>query len=106
AALRAARTVYPKRAVDIVPATDPVAAVATGDARLGVASADAFFSVEDGQPVLATSAEALGVLDYEVAHLVAAADGPASFAEVTRLGVGEAGAGADRMARMLLAGTG
>lgn len=105
-ALRAARSVFPERSVKILETPDPVAAVESGEARLGVAAAEAFFAVADGRPAPATSAEALGVLGYEVAHVVTGADGPASFAEVRTLGVGAADAGADRFARMLLAGLG
>jgi glycine betaine/choline ABC-type transport system substrate-binding protein len=105
-ALRATRTVFPERAVQVMPAPDPVAAVESGAARLGVATSEAFFAVDDGQPVRATSAEALGVLGYELAHLITREDGPASFEDVATLGVGEEGAGADRMAEMVLAGLG
>lgn len=105
-ALRAARTVFPERAVEVMTAPDPVAAVESGRARLGVATSEAFFAIDDGQPVRATSAEALGVLGYELAHLITRADGPARFEEVSTLGVGEDGAGADRVAQMVLAGLG
>jgi glycine betaine/choline ABC-type transport system substrate-binding protein/TRAP-type uncharacterized transport system substrate-binding protein len=105
-ALRAARTVFPGRSVEIVPVADPVQAVASGAARLGVATSEAFFAVENGAPVRTTSAEALGVLDYELVHLVGRRDGPAALADVRRLGVGQEGAGADRIARMILAGLG
>jgi glycine betaine/choline ABC-type transport system substrate-binding protein len=105
-AWRAARTVFPERAVEVMPAADPVAAVESGAARLGVATSEAFFAVDDGQPVRATSAEALGVLGYELAHLITRQRGPASLDEVGTLGVGEEGAGADRIAQMVLAGLG
>jgi glycine betaine/choline ABC-type transport system substrate-binding protein len=106
AALRAARTAFPERAVEVTTVADPVAAVESGAARLGVATSEAFFAVDDGQPVRATGAEALGVVGYELAHLITREGGPASLEEVRRLGVGEEGAGADRIAQMVLAGLG
>jgi len=106
AALRAARTAFPERAVEVTTVPDPVAAVESGAARLGVATSEAFFVLEDGQPVRGTGAEALGVVGYELAHLITRGGGPASLEEVRTLGVGEEGAGADRIAQMVLAGLG
>jgi hypothetical protein len=71
-----------------------------------VTSADAFFTVKGDRAVSVGGAEALGVLGYKLAHVVARRDGPASFDAVRRLGVGQAGGASDRTARFVLGAIG
>jgi glycine betaine/choline ABC-type transport system substrate-binding protein len=105
-ALRAARAAFPKRAIAVREAAQPMAEVTSGRARLGVVSAEAFFAVEGDRAVPVAGAEALGVVGYKLAHLVTRRNGPASFEDVRRLGVGQSDSASDRTARMVLAAIG
>lgn len=105
-AVRAARSVFPKRSVAVERAANPLDLVTSGAARLAVAGVDSFYEVEGDSAVLASQAEALGVVGFQVAHIVTRSSGPATLPEVTKLGVGEAGSSSDRVARMALAGLG
>jgi hypothetical protein len=80
--------------------------VASGRARLGVVSAEAFFAVRGDRAVPIGNAEALGVVGYKLAHIVTRRNGPASFADIRRLGVGQSASASDRTARMVLAAIG
>lgn len=105
-ALRAARTAFPKRAIAVRPTPEPLGEVASGRARLGVVSADAFHALEGDRAVPVGGAEALGVLGYRLAHIVTRMDGPSRLEDVRRLGVGRAGGASDRTARMVLGAIG
>jgi osmoprotectant transport system permease protein len=105
-AVRAAKAVFPTRRIEVVRAANPLDLVTSGDARLAVAGTESFYSLEDGGSELSTSAEALGVVGYRLAHLMAHPAGPGALAEVKRLGVGEAGSASERIARNVLAGLG
>ncbi len=101
-AVRAGRSVFPKRPIEVVRGPNPLELVTGGQARLAVAGIESFYGLEDGEAKLTTDAEALGVLGYRMVHIVARSK--ASLAEVKKLGVGEAGSSSDRVARMVLAG--
>ena len=101
-ALRATRTAFPKRAVEVRQTHEPLAEVASGRARLGVTTADAFFMLRGDRAVPVGGAEALGVLGYKLAHVITRRDGPASLDAVRRLGAGQAGGASDRTARFVL----
>jgi hypothetical protein len=105
-AVRAARTAFDENPLRLVRTADPVAAVASGQARLGITTADAFFVARDGQPQRRGDVEALGVVGYKLLHLIVPEGGPRSLADIGRLGVGPAGTASDRTARMILAGLG
>ena len=105
-ALRATRTAFPKRAVEVRQTHEPLAEVASGRARLGVTTADAFFMLKGDRAVPVGGAEALGVLGYKLAHVITRRDGPASLDAVRRLGAGQAGGASDRTARFVLGGIG
>jgi len=105
-AVRAARSVFPKRSVIVERAPNPLDLVTSGAARLAVAGVDSFYEVEGDSAMLTSPAEALGVVGFQVAHVITRQNGPASLVEVGKLGVGQAGSSSDRVARMALAGIG
>ena len=105
-AVRAAKAVFPKRKIEVVRGANPLDLVTSGDARLAVVGTESFYALEDGSAVLATSAEALGVVGYRLAHIMVTGSGPAALADVKKLGVGETGSASDRIARNVLAGLG
>lgn len=103
-AVRAARSVYPKRPIEVVRAPNPLELVTAGQARLAVAGIESFYALADGEAQLSTQAEALGVVGYRLVHVIARASIEGGFAGIKKLGVGEAGSASDRVARMVLAG--
>lgn len=105
-ALRAARTAFPKRAIEVLQAPQPLVEVASGRARLGVVSAEAFFVTEGDHAVRVEGVEALGVVGYKLAHIITRRSGPASLDDVRRLGVGQTDSASDRTARMVLGAIG
>jgi glycine betaine/choline ABC-type transport system substrate-binding protein len=105
-AVRAARTAFDANPLQLARTAAPLEAVASGQARIGITSADAFFTARDGQPQRREDVEALGVVGYKLLHLVVQQDGPRSLEDIRRLGVGPAGTASDRTARLILAGLG
>lgn len=105
-AVRAARSVYSKRPIEVLRSANPLELVTSGEARLAVVGVESFYALANDRAVRESEAEALGVVGYRMAHVVVADDGPASLADVKKLGVGEAGSASDRVARMVLSGLG
>ena len=77
-ALRAIRTGFPGRDLDILNTPDPVAALASGEARVAIAGTEAFYALGDSGPVPKGSAQAFAVLGYRSAHLFARSVGATS----------------------------
>ena len=103
-AVRAARSVFPKRPIDVQRAPNPLDLVTAGTARLAVAGIESFYSVSEGSVEVTTNAEALGVIGYRMAHIITAKSDLQSLADVQKLGVGQAGSASDRVAQMVLSG--
>ena len=70
-ALRAIRTGFPGRDLEILNTADPLAALASGEARVAMVGTESFYSVGDSGPVAKGSAQAFAVLGYRTAHLFA-----------------------------------
>ncbi|MCG8356663.1 MAG: hypothetical protein MI920_13915 [Kiloniellales bacterium] len=105
-AVRAARSVFPKRPIEVRRAPNPLELVTSGDARLSVAGIESFYELAEGEAQVASTAEALGVIGYRLAHVVTSKKDIGSLADVKKLGVGQAGSASDRVARMVLSGIG
>ena len=105
-AVRAARAVFPKRAIQVLRTPHPLDQVTEGKARLAVAGVDAFYSLEGDKAEPTGSDEALGVLGYRLAHVVTRDSSLKSLSDVKKLGVGPAGSASDHVAQMVLAGIG
>ena len=76
--LRAIRAGFPGRDLEILNTPDPIAALASGDARVAMAGTEAFYTLGDSGPVPKGSAQAFAVLGYRSAHLFARSVGAAS----------------------------
>ena len=77
-ALRAIRAGFPGRDLDILNTPDPLAALASGEARVAIAGTEAFYALGDSGPVARGDAQAFAVLGYRTAHLFARSVGAAS----------------------------
>ncbi|WP_282609255.1 glycine betaine ABC transporter substrate-binding protein [Pelagibius sp. Alg239-R121] len=104
AALRAARSAFQGRNVQILPSHAPLEMVANGEARLALVASDAFFDVTKPTPVRNESFEAVAVIGQNLVHMVTAQGGPADLSSITRIGTGPDGSASHRLATVLASG--
>ena len=109
-ALRAVRRAFTGREVKVVAVTDPLAQVASGDARVALVGADAFFDLSGAVPTRDDRFEAVAVVGQNVVHLIGksglkSADGP-DFKAIKTLATGPEGSPAARLAAVVLQGLG
>ena len=106
-ALRAIRAGFPGKDLEILNTTDPLAALAGGEARVGIVGTEAFYAVEDSGPVAKGSAQAFAVLGYKTAHLFARSVGSASsIISMKTIATDQAGSGSAIVLEMLLSSLG
>ena len=77
-ALRAIRAGFPGRNLDLLNTPDPLAALASGEARVAIAGTEAFYTLDDSGPTAKGNAQAFAVLGYKTAHLVSRSVGSTS----------------------------
>ena len=106
AALRAARSAFPGRDVQVSPSHDPLAPVASGEARLAMLGADGFFDFSTPAPTRDERFEAVAVIGQNLVHLVTRLDGPTRLDGVETLAVGPAGSSSQRIGSVLISGLG
>ncbi len=107
-ALRATRTAFPKRRVNIVRDPNPKGLVNSDQVRVALLGAEAFYNVEGGGlPVQDKTVEALGVVGHRMAHMLSFADSPiGDIRQMKKLGVGPKGGTSHRSAEIILNGLG
>jgi glycine betaine/choline ABC-type transport system substrate-binding protein len=105
-AVRAIRKAFPSRRVTLVRNPEPLRRMLQGKTRLALAGAESFFELKGVFPEPITAAEALGVVGYRLAHLLAATGGADSLPNMERLGVGPENGASHRTARMVLTSLG
>lgn len=107
-ALSAVRKTFIGRQVTPLRVADPMGAMLSGQARVALVSAEAFYQLGEGVfPQQRQNAQAVGVVGYDVLHLLTRRDGEVNrLADIRRLGVGAAGGGTERVARMMLTSLG
>ena len=106
AALRAARNAFRGRDVQIAPTHDPLASVASGEARLALVGSDRFFDFSTPSPTRDESFEAVAVVSRNLIHLVTRLDGPSNLSAIGSLAVGPDGSSSHQMASILVSGLG
>ena len=106
-ALRAIRAGFPGKDLEILNTTDPLAALAGGEARVGIVGTESFYAVEDSGPVAKGSAQAFAVLGYKTAHLFARSIGSTSaVVGMNTIATDQAGSGSAIVLEMLLSSLG
>lgn len=107
-ALSASRKSFEGRDITLNVAADPMQALASGAARLAVVDASSFFSLgPDVFPVQDAPAQAIGVVGYDMVHLITSAqDGIESIRDAESLGVGPENGSSARLAEMVLSSLG
>ncbi len=106
AALRAARNAFRGRDVQISASTSPLAAVASGEARLAMLGADGFFDISTPAPTRDDRFEAVAVVGRNLVHVVTRLDGPTRLDGVGSIAVGPAGSSSEQIASVLISGLG
>ena len=106
-ALRAIRAGFPGRDLEILNTTDPLAALAGGEARVGIVGTEAFYTAGDSGPVAKGSARAFAVLGYRTAHLFARSIGNMSeIIAMKKIATDQAGSGSAVVLEMILTSLG
>ncbi len=104
--LRAARRAFPGRDVQITPSYEGLESVGSGNARLALVSAEAFFDLSSPSPVRDDSYEAVAAIGQSLIHLMTRTDGPTRLDQATTIAVGPEGSPSARVAGLLKAGLG
>ena len=104
-ALLAARETFQGRRVKVIKIADPLQTITSGQARLAILSAEAFFSLTpDFQLKQNKSIEAIGVIGTRMAHIVTLKSREfGALQDINSLGVEAKNSPSDRSAKMLLA---
>ena len=101
-ALRAARRAFTGREVKVSTDGSPLANIASGDARLALVGADAFFDLSGIVPTRDDRFEAVAVVGQNVVHIVGRSD----LAGMKMLATGPEGSDTHRLAAVLIQGLG
>ncbi len=106
-AARAVRKTFAERDIQVLREARPLDAIVEGRTRLAVAGANEFFtlSADSPFPTVNDKVEALGVVTYNMAHVVTKfGNFVSSLTELKRIGVGPAGGTSQQALEMVLAG--
>ena len=106
-ALRAIRAGFPGRDLEILNSSDPLAALAGGEARVAVVGTEAFYALGDSGPVARGSAQAFAVLGHKSGHLFARSVGATSdLPGMKKIATDQAGSGSAVVLEMILSSLG
>ena len=107
-AVSAVRRAFQGRNVSVLETADPMAALTGAEARLALVDASAFFNLGEGVfPNQDVPAQALGVVGYDMAHVVTRRqDGIGALGEAARVGIGVRGSASEQVAQMVLTSLG
>lgn len=104
--LRAVQRAFVGRDAQFGTVSDPLSAVAAGDARLALVGADAFYDLSSPAPERIEGYEAVAAVGQSVLHVVARRDGPGALSDIASLAVGEKGTSSARIGGILISGLG
>ncbi len=103
-ALRGVREAFPGRRVTLDPAADPLAAVGSGAARLGLVNTVDFAALDDSGTPQTRPFEAVGVVGTSYVQLVALRPEVRTLSDVAKIATGPEGSSSYDAGRMLAAG--
>ena len=101
-ALRAIRSGFSGNDLDLTNDEDPLARLASGEARVAIVGAESFYSIGEDGPQAKGTAEAFAVLGYKAAHLIGKVDGANSIDGMSKIATGPKGSGSSIVLNMLL----
>lgn len=105
-ALRAIRTGFEGRDLELTNSAAPLEALSDGSARVAMVGAESFYTLDEDGPVAKTGAEAFAVLGYKTAHLIGLRNSTGSITEMSRISTGVEGSGSSNVLDMILASLG
>lgn len=103
-ALRAARSAFQGREVQIDPTATPLEAVASGEARLALVSADAFFDISTPAPTRDERFEAVATVGQNLLHLITTSDKAVDLQGLGSIASGPEGSSSHRVTSLLVSG--
>ncbi len=101
-AIKAVRAGFEGRDLELSNTATPLAALASGDARVAMVGTESFYSLGDDGPVAKGTAEAFAVLGYKTAHLLGLRNGPDSITGMSKISTGVQGTGSAIVLEMIL----
>ncbi len=101
-ALRAIRSGFSGSDLNLTNDEDPLAKLASGEARVAIVGAESFYSIGEDGPQAKGTAEAFAVLGYKAAHLIGIANGAKSIDGMSKIATGPKGSGSSIVLNMLL----
>lgn len=104
--LRAVQKAFPGRDVQYSINDQPLDAVGTGDARLALVGADAFYDLSSPSPQRIRGYEAVAAVGQSVLHLVGRRDVNTSLDQIETLAAGMSGSASARIADLIIDGLG
>ena len=104
--LRAAQQAFTGRDVTFELTETPLDLVASGEARLALVGADAFYDLSTPTPTRIDGFEAVAAAGQEVVHLLGSRSEVSTVGDVSNVAVGAAGSSSERLGRILIAGLG
>ncbi len=104
AALRAARAAFAGQDVQIAPLQNPLDAVKSGDARIALVGADAFFDITGPAPSRSDAFEAVAAVDQSLIHIVVHQSGPTNLSDITSFATGDEGSSSYKLGDLISTG--
>ncbi len=101
-ALRAIRSGFSGSDLNLTNDEDPLAKLASGEARVAIVGAESFYSIDEDGPQPKGTAEAFAVLGYKAAHLISNINGGNSIDGLSKIATGPKGSGSSIVLNMLL----
>lgn len=103
-ALRAARSAFQGREVQIDPDATPLEQVANGEARLAMVSAEAFFDISTPAPTRDERFEAVATVGQNLLHLITTSDRAVNLQNLSSIASGAEGSSSHKVASLLIEG--
>ena len=101
--LRSIRAGFPGKDLEIFNTPEPLAALASGEARVAAVGTEYFYTLGDSEPIARLDAQAFAVLGYRTAHLFARSVGNTStLLGMKRIATDRPGSGSAIVLEMLL----
>ncbi|ASM71543.1 MULTISPECIES: glycine betaine ABC transporter substrate-binding protein [Roseobacteraceae] len=104
--LRAVQKAFTGRDVQYGSTNDPLVMVASGDARLALVGAEAFYDLSNPAPQRIAGYEAVAAVGQSVLHLIGRREAVSSLQEIETLAVGGDGSSSARIATLVIEGLG
>ncbi|WP_198174357.1 glycine betaine ABC transporter substrate-binding protein [Mesorhizobium xinjiangense] len=104
--LRSVQRAFTGRDARFATSSDPLAMVASADARLALVGADAFYDLSSPAPEQIGGYEAVAAVGQSIVHVIGARDGAATLVDAETLAVGPEGSSSARIGAIVIEGLG